>query len=198
MKKIYLTFGLLSLGMMFSSCEEEVEEVNGIRVEYPEELDDLDEFEAFSLKPYNIEALIYIPDATANIGASTAPEMIHELNGYQWDLRVGQNFHLTIEDWGTDDAFKDYLMQLEDQKVYTIEFLEKEDNFAYYKAKLNVKGKGDNENVGVEHTTYHVVAQHTIEGVNYLFKTNKDGHPKPITDYMAKSVKSVKPITEAS
>src|SRR5690554_1392181 len=107
MKNLYLTFGIFSLGIMFTACSEEPEENQGIKVEYSEESEDLDNFEAFSLKPYEINALIYVPDATANIGASTAPEIIHETDGYSWDLHVGQNFHLTIEDWGTDDAFKE-------------------------------------------------------------------------------------------
>jgi hypothetical protein len=194
MKKIYLAFGVFALATLLTACGDQNKEDGEIKVEYPEELEDLDNFEAFSLKPFEIDALIYLPDATANIGASTAPEVTHEKDGYKWDLNVGQNFHLTIEDWGTDNAFKDHLKQLEDQKVYTIEFIEKKDDFAYYKADLSVNGKGGKDNVGVDHFTYHVVAQHTINGINYLFKSNKDGHAKLITDFMAKSVKSVKPI----
>jgi len=199
MKILYFAFGIFSLGLLFTACgNDKTEDDGGLKVEYPEELEDLDNFEAYSLKPFDINALIYVPDATANIGASTDPEMIHEMDDYQWDLHIGQNFHLTIEDWGTDNAFKDHLAELEDQNVYSIEFLEKEDNFAYYKAELKVKGKGGKDNVGIEHVTYHVVAQHKIEGVNYLFKSNKDGHQKPIAEYMAKSVKSVKPIIDPS
>ncbi|HLV42708.1 MAG TPA: hypothetical protein VKY37_10540 [Brumimicrobium sp.] len=200
MKNIYLVFGIFSLGVLLTACnnQEGYDEKNGPIVEYPEELEELDNFEAYSLKPFGINALIYVPDATANIGASTAPEMIHETDGYQWDLYVGQNFHMTIEDWGTDNAIKDHLTLLEDQNVYTIEFLKNEENFAYYKAELKVKGKGGKDNVGVDHVTYHVIAQHKIDGINYIFKTNKDGHPKPITEFMAKSVKSVKPIVDPS
>ncbi|PKR82215.1 hypothetical protein CW751_02470 [Brumimicrobium salinarum] len=183
---------------MLSCGEEQAKTNDDLKVEYPEELNELDNFEALSLKPYNINALIYVPDATANIGASTAPEIIHEPNDYKWEIKVGQNFHMTIEDWGDENVLKDHLDELENQSVYAIEFLEKEDGFAYYKASLNVKGQEDNNSVGVDHVTYHVVAQHSIEGVNYLFKTNKDGHQKPITDLMAKSVKSVQPISEPS
>ena len=198
MKKVYFVVAIISIGMLFPSCGGQSNgDGSDLNVEYPEENEDLYSFEAFNLKPYGIDAYIYIPDETANIGASINPEVAHEQDGYQWELTVGAHFNITIEDWGDDDAFKAKIEELKNQDIYTIEFLEQEDNFAYYKSTLKVVGdKKGNENIGVKHETYHVIAQHTIEGINYIFKTGDSGAPKPITEYMAKSVKNVIPLEE--
>lgn len=198
MKKLLLSSLLLAMGGMIYSCSGDNENKDDSitpKVEYSDESEELYDFEAFSLKPYEINALIYLPDATAYIGAATDPKMEHQMDGYEWDLYVGQNFHMLIEDWGEEDALKEHLEELKDQsEIYDVEFLEQEDNFVYYKSTLKVDGATAKGDVGVDHVTFHVMAQHTIDGVNYIFRTNKAGHPKPITDYMAKSVKSVKEI----
>jgi len=199
MKSIIVNVSLVVLGSLFFACggEDKPDDDNTLNVEYEEDAEDLYHFEAFSLKPYEINALIYLPDATANIGAATDPRMVHEMDDYQWDLHVGQNFHLHIEDWGEEDALKAHLEELKDQsEIYDVEFIEQEDNFVYYKSKLKVDGSSAKADVGADHVTFHVVAQHKIDGINYIFRTNKDGHPKPITDYMATSVKNVKEIED--
>ena len=201
MKKLLYTVSLIVFGGLLFSCGGESEKDNDgndtPEVKYSDESEELYDFEAFSLKPYEINALIYLPDATANIGAATDPKMVHEMDDYQWDLYVGQNFHMHIEDWGEEDALKAHLEELKDHSgIYDVEFLEQEDDFVYYKSTLKVDGASAESNVGVDHVTFHVVAQHEIDGINYIFRTNKEGHPKPITDYMAKSVKSVKEIED--
>ena len=165
-------------------------------IEYDDVDEGLDNYEAFSLAPYGIPALIYLPDATANIGAATSPEILHDMDDYKWTINVGQNFSLNIEDWGGTDAFSERVKELENQKIYKVEFLKKEDNFVYYKTILNVNGVKGRDEVGVDHESFYVMSQHKIDGINYLFITTEDGHPKPITDYMEKTVKFVKPLTE--
>lgn len=196
MKRHYFIFALIFLGVLLPSCKNQSKGENGeLDVKYADENEDLYSFQTFSLKSYGINAFIYLPDETANIGASVNPEVEHALDGYQWELTVGPHYHITIEDWGDDDAFKAKMEELKNQSIYKIDFLKKEDNFAYYKATLNVEGdKNGNKNIGVKHETYHVIAQHNIDGINYIFKTEESGAPKPITDYMAKSVKNVVPI----
>lgn len=196
MKKLYFILALLLTGTFLPSCGNNQSD-DELNVEYADENEDLYSFQAFNLKPYGIDAFIYLPDETSNIGAAVDPEVTHEQDGYQWELQVGPHFHISIEDWGDDDAFKTKLEQLKNQKIYTVDFIEKEDNFAYYKTTLNVNGTKDvNKDIGVEHETFHVIAQHNIDGVNYIFKTNESGAPKPITEYMAKSVKNVVPLSE--
>ena len=64
--------------------------------------EELYEFQGFSMKPYDMPVMIMLPDETANIGASTKPEVIHEEDGFQWRLAVGPNFEMVIDDWGAD------------------------------------------------------------------------------------------------
>ncbi|MEX1191118.1 MAG: hypothetical protein WED10_07495 [Brumimicrobium sp.] len=198
MNKHFFLINILVVTFLTFSCTEETDEDNGKNIKYEDENNELYEFEAFSLAPYEINALIYLPDATANIGAATEPRVEHEKDDYQWDLYVGQNFHMHIEDWGDDDALKQHISNLEDHAhIYDIEYIEEKDNFIYYKSTLIVDGSVDSDKVGTEHVSYHCVGQHTINGINYLFSTNKEGHPKPITDYMATSIKSVSQIDPA-
>lgn len=196
MKRLYFVFALIFLGTLFPSCGNNQSD-GELNVKYADENEDLYSFQAFNLKDYGINAFIYLPDETANIGASVNPEIKHEQDGYQWELTVGPHYHITIEDWGDDDAFKAKLVELKNQKIYTVDFIAKTDSFAYYKTTLNVEGdKNGNKNIGVDHETYHVIAQHTIDGVNYIFKTVESGAPKPITDYMAKSVRNVVALSD--
>ncbi len=196
MKKLYFIFAILFIGIFISSCGNKQSD-DELNVKYADENEDLYSFQAFNLKSYGIDAFIYLPDETSNIGAAVDPQVKHEQDGYQWELQVGPHFQITIEDWGDDDAFKAKLEELKNQKIYTVDFIEKEDDFAYYKTTLNVEGsKNGNKNIGVKHETYHVIAQHNIDGINYIFKTADSGAPKPITDYMAKSVKNVVPLTD--
>lgn len=192
MKSIFYHLLVLSMGLFLFSCTNSENKVDELIVIYEED-EELDDFEGFILTPYGINAMIYLPDETASIGASTDVEVLHDLNSFEWELKVGPNFHMIIEDWG-DDSFQEYIKNVENQNIHTVEYLAKEENFIYYKATLKVKGSIENKNVGVNHETYHVAAQHTINGVNYVFKTNNDGHTKAVADYMAKSVKSVKEI----
>lgn len=198
MKIIFRVFILSLIAVFLTQCTGDNQNNGVIDVVYEDELVGLDEFEAFSLAPFGINALVYLPDETANIGAAAAPRVEHEPDGFKWDLFVGQNFHMRIDDWGDDEMIAFHKEELVDySNMYDIEFLEEADNFLYYKRTLKVDGKKEaSSNVGVEHVSYHCFGQHTIEGINYVFRTNDGGHQKPITEYMAKSIKSVKEIIQ--
>lgn len=197
--KLFYPVVVFSLsGLLFTSCSGEEKDPNALEVIYEEELDELDEFEAFGLKAYGINAMIYLPDETADIGAAAEPKVEHEPDGFKWDLHVGQNFHMRIDDWGDEEMVSFHKEELQDfSSMYNVEFLEESENFLYYKKTLKVDGSEDaGKNVGVEHVSFHCFGQHTIGGINYVFRTNDSGHPKPITEYMAKSIKSVKEIVD--
>lgn len=196
MKAIYRILAVLVFGFTLTYCTEEKKDNDSLDVVYEDELEGLDEFEAFSLKPYGIDAMIYLPDETADIGAAAEPRVEHEPDGFKWDLFVGQNFHMRIDDWGDDEMIAFHKEELLDfSNMYEIEFLEEADNFLYYKRTLKVDGTKDaGKNVGVEHVSFHCYGQHKIGGINYVFRTNDNGHQKPITTYMSKSIKSVKEI----
>ena len=101
MKNIFLTSILIFSFILFS-----VSSCNGTKESDSIELEDeeLYEFKGFSLKKYDIPATIMLPDETANIGASTEPEIIHAEDDFKWELIVGPNFHMIIDDWGDDRA----------------------------------------------------------------------------------------------
>lgn len=158
--------------------------------------DDLYEFRGFSMKPYDIPIMIMLPDETANIGASTKPEVIHEEDGFQWRLSVGQNFEMVIDDWGADrEMVSSEKKELAEHSFYDIKYLVDEPDFILYEQTLKVDGKkGVSKSVGVEHRTFHVYGQKVINGITYVFRSRDEGYEKVIIDLMAKSIKSVKPL----
>lgn len=195
MKLVFRLFIVSVFGLFLTQCTEE-KAVGALDVVYEDELEGLDDFEAFSLAPFGINAMIYLPDETADIGAAAAPKVEHEPDGFKWDLLVGQNFHMRIDDWGDEEMIAFHKEELADfAHMYDVEYLEETDSFLYYKKTLKVDGKSEaSKNVGVDHVSFHCYGQHTIDGINYIFRTNDAGHQKPITEYMAKSIKSVKQI----
>lgn len=185
------------MALLFSSCGDTADETTeGVVINYPDEKEELYEFEAFSLAPYQINALIYLPDETANIGAATIPEVTHELGGWKWGLKLGQKFQMEIIDWGEENGVSLHKEELEEQShMYDIEYIEDTEDFIYYKRTLKNEGsENSNSNVGVQHVSYHCLGNHKIEGINYLFRTVELGSPKPITEYIKVSVKNVEEV----
>lgn len=184
---------ILLFAFIISACEENQGEEVEYVVTYEDENDDLNNFEAFSLSPYGINAMIYLPDASSEIGVATDPKVDYRVDGFKWDLYLGQNFHMRIDDWGVEDGIKMHKEQLKlNKSVYEVEFLEEKPDFIYYKRTLRSEGvNGTDSNIGIEHVSYHIYGLHTIDGVNYVFRTNDDGHAKTTTDYMAITIKNV-------
>lgn len=158
--------------------------------------EELYEFQGFSLKPYDIPVVIMLPDETANIGASTKPEVQHIEDDFKWEIHVGPNFHLVIDDWGSDrEMVSSKKKELASLNFYKIKYLIDEPDFILYEQELKVDGKkGVSKKIGVEHKTYHVYGQKVIDDITYVFRSRDEGYEKVIIDLMAKSIKSVKPI----
>jgi hypothetical protein len=158
--------------------------------------EELYEFQGFSMKPYDMPVMIMLPDETANIGASTKPEVIHEEDGFQWELSVGPNFEMIIDDWGADRAMvTSRKKELAEHSFLKIKYIVDEPDFILYEQELKVDGKkGVPSTVGVKHKTYHVYGQKVINGITYVFRSRDEGYEKVIIDLMAKSIKSVKPL----
>lgn len=193
MKKFNLFVFLFLSILAITSCSDKTE--NGVLSED----DELYEFKGFSLKEYDIPATIMLPDETANIGASTRPEIIHAEDDFKWELIVGPNFHMIIDDWGDDRTMvsseKERLAGL---NFYKITYLVDQDDFIVYERILKVDGeKAAPKTVGLEHKSYHVYGQKVIDGITYVFRSRDEGYEKVIIDLMAKSVKSVVGIMEA-
>lgn len=154
------------------------------------------DFNAFSLKEFDIPATILLPDETSNIGASTKVEVEHTEGDFKWDLKVGPNFELIINDWGSDkDILKAELKKLKDFESFDINFLKKTDNTLIYARTLKVDGKKNaSKKVGIEHKTYHLFMLKQINNIIYVFETRDEGTTKEIVELQEKCVNSLKTI----
>ena len=181
--------------LLFSSCGDNVkndmQDNSGILLN-----DDYYEFQGFSLKKYDIPAMIMLPDETANIGASTKPEITHAEDDFKWELEVGSNFHMLIDDWGDyTDMVETRKKELKDLDFYKIKYIIDEKDFILYEQELMPKGSAKASNtVGVPHKSYHVYGEKVIDGITYVFRSRDEGSEKIIIELMAKSIKSVKPL----
>jgi hypothetical protein len=195
--KQFFSIGLLGfflVGATLASCggEEKSSKKAGVTLD-----DDYYEFNGINLNDNGIPAIIMLPDETANIGASTKPEIIHTDGDFIWDIHVGANFNLHIEDYGDYTDMVEYKKkELKEQEVFSIIYLIDEKDLIVYERKLIVKGsKNASPKVGVEHKSYHVYGQKIIDGITYELRSRDEGYEaKNIIELMAKSIKSFKPI----
>jgi hypothetical protein len=191
MKAHYTLFiSLAFLLTQLTSCGSEDNSSNEVDSE------DYNDFESLSLKEFDIPVYLMIPGETANIGASTEPEIDHKPNHHKWRIDVGQNFHFEIDDWGNEkDMISFTKKQLADNKMFDIKYLTDEKDFIFFEKTLKVDGnKNASSNVGVDHKTYAAYAQYEIKGVTYIFRSRDEGDPKIIAEFVAKTIRSVKEI----
>lgn len=191
-KFTYLSIMMLFLGMALQSCGDKAEEgKTDLKVD-----EDYYDFKGLSLANHDLNAMIMLPDNNANIGASTKPEVIHTEGGFTWEINVGPNFQLFIEDQAD---YKDLIdvkkKQLKDQDVFKVTYLVEDKDLLIFEKELNVRGdKNASKKVGVQHKSYHVYALKQIDGIYYELKSREDGFEKMIIELVAKSIKSFKPI----
>ncbi len=185
------TFALSMLVLVFfSACSTDPKDLVG---EDQDSLEEYYEFQGFDLSAYDIPGTIMLPDETANIGASTKPEVLHTEDNFYWDINVGPNFQLHIEDFGDNkDLVQAHKKSLEQKEMFEITYLIDEKDLVLYERKLIVKGdKKAPKTVGVEHKSFHVYGQKTINGINYELRSRDEGYEKVIIELMAKSVRSL-------
>jgi hypothetical protein len=194
--KFFIVASILFSGLfVMNSCgdskEKEAKSTNGFSID-----NDYYEFQGFNLKEFDIPAMIMLPDETANIGASTKPEVIHAEDDFKWEILVGQNFDLLIDDWGDyTDMVITRKKELKELEFYKINYLIDEKDLILYEQELKVNGSSKAAaSVGVPHKSYHVYCQKIIDGVTYVFKSRDEGVEKTIVELIAKSIKSVKTL----
>lgn len=197
MKKSLIFTIAAATTFIFASCGDAETDVDNTTVT-TEVQDDYYNFEGFSLKDYGIDAWILLPDETADIGAATEPQVIHDDGDFKWYLKLGRNFHMRIDDWADEkDMIAVKKDELASQNFYDVEYIESTPTFLHYKKTLKVAGtKNASDDVGVEHESYHCYGQVEIDGITYVFRSRDEGHEKFFIEYMAKSIKSVKPLDE--
>ncbi len=185
---------LIAVGVGQSSCSSKPEEPktnDGIEID-----EDYYEFQMIDMSKYGIKAYLQLPDETANIGASTKPEILHP-EDHLWQIDVGPNFTLHIEDMANiRDNVKEEKRELSRKKFFKIKYLIDEPDMILYQRELIVKGsQGASSTVGIEHKSYHVFGQKTIDGITYVLESREEGYEKIIIELMAKSIKSFQPKT---
>jgi len=160
--------------------------------------DDYYEFQSFNLKKYEIPAMISLPDETANIGASTKPEVEHIESDIKWAVKVGPNFELLIEDYADfTDLIEVKKKELSEQTFFKIKYLIDEKDMIVYERTLMVKGSDKAAStVGIEHKSYHVYGQKIVDDITYELQSRPDGYERNIIQLMAKSIKSFKSLKD--
>ncbi|MDB4516763.1 hypothetical protein N9089_04110 [Crocinitomicaceae bacterium] len=190
--KLFVLLLFVGVGLTNTSCsddDKESEKEDTISID-----DDYYEFQMVDFSKYGINAYIQLPDETANIGASTRPEIIHP-EEHIWQVDVGRNFTLHIEDMANiRDNVKEEKRELSRKKFFKVKYLIDEPDMILYQRELIVKGTDRAaSSVGVEHKSYHVFGQKTIDGITYVLESREEGYEKIIIELMAKSIKSFKP-----
>jgi hypothetical protein len=192
MKKLYVSVCVLLLASLtLNSCGgKEKTEDNTTAVNAT----DYTDFQGKSLKEFGIPALIMLPDQSSNVGASIEPEINHTDGDYKWELKVGPNFTLLIEDFGKEkDLIAREKKRLADFPFYNIEYIEDSSNVIFYKQTLKYKNNG-NKDVGVDHTSYHCYAIKEINGITYVLRSPDEGYHKPIIEIMLKTIRSMEKL----
>lgn len=192
MKKSFWFSLIICLSIVVPSCNNDTRETEK-DIDLSE---NYDSFQKVNLSDFGIKATLMLPDGTANIGASTNPEILHTEGGFKWDVSVGPNFTLHIEDWGANkNLVADKKKKLKDQEMFEINYLVDEPDFIIYHMKLKVDGAANApKNVGVPHEAYHVFAEKVIDDVTYELRSPDDGYEKMIIEFMAKTIRSLKPV----
>lgn len=189
--KLFVFIGFTAISLFFVACGGNENAKN-----QPEIEEDLFEFQKFSLMNYGLNATIMLPDETANIGASLKPEVKHDEDGFKWEIEVGANFHLIIDDFGEEkNKVADQKRKLKALDIFEIKFLVEEKDFIVYESTLKVDGeKASPITAPKPHVSFHVYGQKVIDGYTYVFRSREEGYAKNIIDLMAKSIKSVQEV----
>ena len=165
---------LMCLLFLLFACE-----TNNQKTNNESEEQDYYQFQQIDLSRNDLDATIMIPDATAGIGASFKPLINHIAADYKWQISIGRNFNLQIEDFG-DNAYR-YLevrKKILENKAFKVSIVKEENDQVLYKRILD--------------NSYHVYAVKKVEGVYYELKSREEGDSKKIAEFIYRSVKSFK------
>ena len=167
-------FFLSSLIILLLACSPK----NGDNIEKTDE-QDYYQFQRIDLSSKDLNASIMIPDATAGIGASFKPQINHVPADYKWEILIGRNFNLLIEDFG-DNAYRypEVRKKILENKAFKVSIIDEENDQLLYKRILD--------------NSYHVYAVKKVDGIYYELKSREEGDSKKIAEFIYRSVKSFK------
>ena len=180
-----LKFSCIVVLLLTISCSERA-------VENKKEKAQIDyyQFREMHLDSLGIQAVIMIPNETAGIGASFAPEIYHDNGGFKWQINVGRHFNILIEDYGDYQyLMPEFLRRINTKDIFNIEIIEKTDDYILYKRELNVSP--------TQSTTYHLYGVRYLNGVYYEFTNQEEGDSEKVIEFILKSFLSFKNLNSA-
>lgn len=191
MKKIFLA--LMTLTLVITSCDDTVESNSLTDQDENVDLENLGalDMNEFSFVPYGLNLTILLPEVESSTGASIEPEVIHEDGNYLWNLNIGKQFKLVIEDFGKEKnkvaEEKEYLNG--QTNIFQFEYITEEPNVIMYKRELHEDQGGKK--------SYHCYGEMEVEGYTIVLRTTEDGGFKPVVADMVATIKSAKPVTKS-
>ncbi len=137
------------------------------------------QFQRIDLSSHDLNATIMIPDATAGIGASFKPQVNHTAADYKWEISIGRNFNLQLEDFG-DNAYRypEVRKKILENKAFKVYIIKEENDQVLYKRKLD--------------NSHHVYAVKKVDGIYYELKSREEGDSKKVSEFIYRSIKSFK------
>ncbi len=189
-----IIFPILITALLFS-CESEETKVPTETTTHKKEetkkentisLKDLREFD---MSPYDLEAIIYIPEKHYMISeeeeGTEDPVIKHSEGEAYWEvtMRSDKNWNVTIEDW--DDEEKTIALEKaihnETKDVYSYNYVEEGDDYLMYQRSLNAGSSTMDEKTISKLPNYHFIVIKKINGAYITFKSNDLGDFRKIS-----------------
>ena len=188
MKRLFVFSLTATLLLIFSACGGGDD--NGGETTNNDGVDTMDfsGMSELSLKENGLNMKIMLPDVISSTGASIEPQVIHDDGDYLWHVKIGDKFHMIIEDYGKEkNKVADEKARLDDlDKIFVVEYIEDTPGLIMYKRELHAEQGGK--------PTYHVFGECEIDGYTYVLRSQEDGSYKPVIEDMVKTIKSAQPI----
>jgi hypothetical protein len=153
---------------------------------------DYSEMDEMVLSEHGLNMQIMLPNVASSTGASIEPSVEHFDGDYLWDVKIGNQFHLIIEDFGKEkNKVAEEKKRLKDmERIFVIEYVIDEPKVIMYKRELH-EGQGGKP-------TYHCYGETTVDGYTYVLRSHEDGNFKPIIEDMVKTIRSAKQIQKGA
>lgn len=186
MKNIRNFILFFSLSAFIISCGDEGDqEGNDNGDKKKEEQVDVSDMRKLSMAENGLDITLMLPSVSSSTGAAIEPSITSELDGFRWEVSLGEKFVLVIEDYAKEEnLIQEEKKRIEGYDFFKIEYLIEEDNLIMYKREL-ADGAGGN-------TSYHVYGIKTLNGSNIVLRSHDDGFHKPIVKDMVRTIKSAK------
>lgn len=146
------------------------------------------QYSAFDLSPYDLQAQLMLPNASAGIGTSIKPSVSYEIGGFKWKLAIGRNFTLFIEDYGDNSfRFAEFKRKLlKPNQFFEIEIVKQTKDILIYRRK--VKGEFDAK----KNARFYIYCVKKIAQNYYEIMNREQGDSKRVVDFMYHSIQSLK------